>query len=645
MHATTGVSHTESWLRLQRRIVAPFALLLMVLLGGCGGGGGGGSPGMSSAQSCSGAGCGTAVLTITDAPGSFLTYQVTLVSLQLQRADGGNVETLAVSSKVDFAKLVNLAEVLGTTPIPPGEYSGATVTLDYTGANIVYDDGSTNGLAVAPVDSTGKALGQLTLTVQLDTKHRLEISAGHLARLSFDFNLAASNTVDATQKTVTVGPVLVASVVPPDAKEMRVRGTTVSFDTTTANDNSFTIDLHPFDDDGPSGKGQLVVHVGDATTYEINGMPATGAAGLAELAKLGPSTLTVSFGALSATGDVFTATRVLAGTSVRNPALDHVFGSVVARSGNSLTVHGGDMEELGGPDEFVPGDITVTIGDGTSVTAVGQGPTDPAHTIADVSIGSRVDAFGAGSKDNAGHVTIDATKGHVRLEPTLIAGTVVGTASGKLTLNLKSINGRDPTLFHFAGTGSPTGHDSDPTQYVVNTGSLALNLYAVNGPAVLVGWVAPFGSAPPDFNASLQVKIFPPPLPLGAALAIGWGDTGTTAPFQSFDAMHIVLDTGNTAIAYYSVVETIEVSRLLEPPPVNPTIKPDSMATTTLFSVVHAMSGTADNYQGFADFYAKLSAELPPTGKAAARRLLAGGRYDAGTNTFTTTHLAIVLND
>lgn len=644
MYASTAAGYAQSWLQLSRRIVAPFALLLLALLGACGGGGGG-SAGMPTAQSCSGANCGTAVLTITDAPGSFLAYQVTLVSLQLQRADGGSVETLALSTKVDVAKLVSLTEVLGTTQIPPGEYSGATVTLDYTGANIVVDDGSTNGLALAPVDSNGNVLGQLTLAVQLDAKHRLEISAGHLARLSFDFNLLASNSVDTSKKTVTVSPVLVASVVPPDSKDMRVRGTTVAFDTTTIGDNSFTIDLHPFDDDGPADKGQLVVHVTDATAYEVNGTPSIGATGLGQLATLGTGTLTVAYGSLSAGGDVFTATRVLAGTSVRNPNLDHVSGSVVARSGNSLTVHGGDLEDHGAPDEFVPGDITVTIGDGTDVTAAGQSPTDPAHTIADISVGSRIDAFGAGSKDGSGHMTIDAAKGHVRLEPTLIAGTVVGTGSGTLTLNLRSINGRDPGLYQFAGTGSPTGHDSDPAKYVVDTGSLDLTPFSVNGPTVLIGWVAQFGSAPPDFSARMPVHIFPPPLPMGAELAIGWGDLGTMAPFQAFDVTHIVLDTSNTAIVYYNVVQTIEVSRLLEPPPVNPTIVPNQVAMTTAFSIVHAASGTIDNYQGFADFYAKLSAKLPPTGKAAARRLFAGGQYDMGTNTFTAMHVAVVLND
>ena len=642
MYASTAVGHVQAWRQPIRRIVAPFALFLMALLGACGGGG---SAGMATTASCSGAGCGTAVLTITDAPGTFLAYQVTLVSLQLQRSDGGAVETLALSTKVDFAKLVSLTEVLGAAQIPPGEYSGATVTLDYTGAIIVVDDGSAYGLPVTPVDADGNPLGQLTLTVKLDTHHELGISAGHLARLSFDFNLAASNTVDTTRKTVTVSPVLVASVVAADDKELRVRGTTVSFDTTTVGAYNFTIDLHPFDDDGPAAKGQLVVHVTATTSYEINGTPYTGAAGLAQLASLGAGTLTVAFGSLSAGGEVFTATRVRAGTSVRNPELDHVSGNVVARSGDTLTVHGGDLEALGGPEEFVPGDVTVAIADTTVVTADDQAESDPAHTIADISVGSRIDVFGAGSKDSAGHLTVDATKGHVRLEPTLIGGTVVSKGTGTLTLKLSSINGRDPGLYQFAGTGSPTGHDSNPTLYVVSTGNLDLSGYSVNGPVRLIGWVAPFGSAPPDFNATLQAKIFPPPLPLGAALSIGWGDMGTTAPFQAFDAMHIVLDTANSAIVYYSVVQTIDVARLLEPPPVNPTIVPNPVAMTTVFSIVHATSGTIDNLLGFADFHAKLSAALPPTGKAAARRLFAEGQYDMGTNTFTAMHVAVVLDD
>ena len=106
-------------------------------------------------------------MTLTDAAGDFLTYQVSLVSLQLTQADGSVVDTLPRTTTVDLAQLVNLGEILSSRQIPAGNYSSAKVTVDFTGA-----------------------------------------------------------------KTVTVNPVLVASVVAPEHKGLRIRGSIASVDST-----------------------------------------------------------------------------------------------------------------------------------------------------------------------------------------------------------------------------------------------------------------------------------------------------------------------------------------------------------------------------------------------------------------------------
>jgi hypothetical protein len=53
----------------------------------------------------------------------------------------------------------------------------------------------------------------VTVSVKLDNANHLLITLGRTGRLAFDFNLAASNTVDLAAATVTVSPTLVASVV------------------------------------------------------------------------------------------------------------------------------------------------------------------------------------------------------------------------------------------------------------------------------------------------------------------------------------------------------------------------------------------------------------------------------------------------
>ena len=441
-----------------------------------------------------------AMMTITDAAGDFLAYKVKLVSLQLKKSDGTLVETLPASTTVDFAQLVDLTEILSARQIPPGDYVAAQVTVDFTSATIMADDGTGTGVAVKPVDSSGAALGQLQLMVQLDNKNDLKINAAKASRIAFDFNLLASNMVDLTAKTDTVSPTLVASVVPIDSKQIRVRGEISAVDTANSD---YTVNVHPFHDNDGNKLSPLVVHTTDSTTFEINGKPFAGAAGLAQLATLPADTIAVAFGNLQTSDQTFTATSVLAGSSAEGGGFDHIVGNVVARNGNTLTIHGARMDGHGGgdndDDDFIAGNSTVNVAAATAVTADGQSSATPAHTIAEISVGSLIDAFGTATKDNSGKVTLDASAGRVRLDLTHVQGSLRGSATGDITLNVKSIDRQPVSLFSFTGTGS--GADTDPTKYVVATGALNVSSFSVGELVLSIGFVNPFGKAPPDFNA------------------------------------------------------------------------------------------------------------------------------------------------
>jgi len=69
---------------------------------------GGTAGGTATAMSCSGS-CGGSVVTMTDAAGDFLSYIVTLTSLQLQTASGRPSKHCPPDAG-DFTKLVNLTE-------------------------------------------------------------------------------------------------------------------------------------------------------------------------------------------------------------------------------------------------------------------------------------------------------------------------------------------------------------------------------------------------------------------------------------------------------------------------------------------------------------------------------------------------------
>jgi hypothetical protein len=645
--------------RLRDWRTAPLCAVLIAGLSACGGGGSAVSTPSTSPQACTSATCGQAVMTLTDAAGDFLAYKVNLVSLQLKQSDGTVVETLPATTAVDFAQLVNLGEVLSSKQIPKGNYVSASVTVDFTGAQIMVDDGTGAAVAVSPVDSTGAALGKLTLDVQLDKNNALSIKEGKASRIAFDFNLLASNTVDLTAKTVTVNPVLVASVVAPDHKELRIRGALVSVDTAA---KSYVVNVKPFEEKSADTTSPLTVLTTDTTTFEIDGKPYTGADGLAALAALPADTVAVAFGSLAA-DQSFTAKRVRAGTSVGGGGMDHLSGDVIARDGNTLTVHAAHLEDESGDDSFQAKDAIVTIADATAVLAEGQASADPAHTIDEISVGSRINAFGTATKDANGKVTLEASAGRVRLEFTRLAGTLAEVGTNQVTLTLSSIDRMPVTLFNFKGTGATV--DSDPAKYVVDTGALPLDAFTAGSAAQSVGFVASFGKAPPDFKA---VTLSNGAASVGddnggddnggddngggdhqgggngghdsAELEIDWGQAGATAPFKTVDATRLDLDIANASIGEHHKIEAEPKEFDLKTLATDPSIVPDA-STTALFAIGHSTSHKVDNFNSFADFEAALATGL--NGTVTALRMVAEGSYDEAANTFTARHLVVQL--
>jgi len=607
-----------------------------LLLSACGDNGmsamGSTTAGANAPAACSSSNCGPAMVTMTDAKGDFLSYTVNMTSLQLQTAAGATVETLPATTKVDFAQLVELTEVISAGQIPAAEYVSATLTLDYTSANITADDGTGKAVALKPVDSTGAALAApVTVSVKLDNAHHLMITAGRTGRLAFDFNLAASNTVDLTAATVTVSPTLVATVVPSDNKQVRVRGQFVSASTTA---NDFVLNVQPFHDQTKTN-GQATVTVGMATTYQVNGMAYVGAPGLAALAALPANTMVAAFGTLQTSTQNFMATTVLAGTSLENPSKDLVSGTVIARSANTLTLRRATFCGRDGDFESENHDVTVTVADGTAVTEEG---TTGTFTIADISVGQHIDAFGTASSSN-GTRTLDATAGSVRLDMTAVWGVVTAMTSGSVTVNLQSLDGLPVSAFNFAGTGTVAAADASAMAYVIDTGALSQTGLAVKAPARVMGFVTPFGKSPPNFTAQTLVNFSGVP----EALVVDWAQKGSATAFMGLTATSTTLQLDLTGVDKLHFIqigpETIDLTTLATPP----TIMADANATNEIFAIGHRGKYKTENFNTFASFIAALSADLTPT--ATVVDLAATGQYDSTANTFTVTRLAVLIND
>jgi hypothetical protein len=623
--------------RIVRLLVAAGSCL--VLLSACAGGGAGTAvnspvPAAGTSACAAASGCGGATLTITDAKGDFLSYIVNLTSLQLQTAAGASVETLPASTKIDFAQLVDLTEVVSAGQIPAGDYVSATLKLDYSSASISADDGTGHAVALKPLDINGNPLtGTLSVTVQLDSASHLIITPARTSRLAFDFNLAASNTVDLTAATVRVSPTLLASVVPSDVKPLRVRGALASVD---SGKGDFVLNVQPFDDHGATA-GQITVQVAPTTTWQINGTAYVGALGTTALAALPAGTMVAAFGSLTtADASSFTATNVLAGTSLENPGADQFSGTVIKRTATTLTLRGATWEHRDGDFDFELADVTVNVGSGTVVTKTGH---SGSFTSADISVGQRVNAFGAATKASDGSITLDATAGEVRLAYTFVWGTVTAMSSSGLTLNLQALGGFPASVFDFSGTGTSTANDAKPGAYQVETSSLSQSGLALNGPARLAGFVTPFGTAPPDFVAETLVSF--PVMP--DALLIGFANGGSTTAFTGLTGTSTSLQLNLAGVGVPHVIDTrsqsLDVTSLAAPPK----IVPDTTSSDTVFAIGHRSRENVESFNSFGDFIAALASELNGTSKVVV--VAATGQFDSTKDTFMATRLVVGLDN
>ncbi len=642
-----GMSH------LQRALVLVLALILAACSGGMGGGSmdGTGSaatnPGGSSAQGCSGS-CGTALVTLTDAPGDFVSYIVNIVSLTLTRSDGTVVQTVPTTTQVDLAQLVNLSEILSADQVPAGRYVSVALTVDYSGATIVVDNGSDTGVTIAPGDIingvTSEPLAapnptRMTLTLSLASDQQLVITPNAIANLSLDFNLAASNTVGPSTTnptTVTVNPVVTASLAADPTLQMRVRGPLISVNTTAG---SYLIGVLPFYQpftSSSSTAGQFTVTTTSATSYAINGSSYTGSAGLTALAAVSAGTLTVAYGSWDQSTQSFIASQVLAGSSVGGTNEASVQGTVLSRSGDTLTLANGLLLHPNIPGIAFMGQLTATIGGGTSVLEQGQ---SGSFTIADISVGQHLTLFGSLSSPSMGSVTLDASSGGALLQPTPVLGTVTAAASGLITLNLQSLGGRPPSAFNFAGTGSDSSNDATATAYTVAVpASLSTSSLSVGAPASFTGFVAPFGAAPPDFAASTLVSY----AQTAGALQVRWNAPGVTAPFATLTGSELLISQATLQSSSEDVIQIASVD--LNPSTLSGGLElvPDASASATAFAIVHRSQWMIDTYGTFNDLVSALTSDL--TGTTTALEVAAYGPYDASTGVLSVEQLVVILD-
>jgi hypothetical protein len=620
-----GIEMDTVFKRARAALGCSWIVALAACVAGCGGSGG---TTASSDPPVSTPDTGTLLVSVTDAEGDFVSYSVDVLSVTLQRRDGATVEVLPAATRIDFAQLTELSDLLAVATLAPGDIVAGKIRLDYANAEVFVESGG-EVVRANVVGADGAALGIAELEIELAAREHLVITRGRASLLALDFDLEASHDVDLTQvpPLATARPFVVAEVAPVAEKELRVRGALVSTDLAAG---TYVVDVRPwFRPDG--AHGQVIVHTTATTSFEVDGVAATGANGLTALAAKPAGTMTVAFGILSTPDRRFTAEIVHAGDSVSGERLDAIHGNIVARKGVELTVKGAFAVRRDRIARLHRA-VLVTVGPDTKVLKTGS--LDSVLDATALSVGQRIVAFGTLTEPATDTMPaeLDATNGRVRMLPTRLHGAVNAVFAGQLNLDLRGIDRLGVDLFDFAGTGVTAAQDADPADYEVATGTLGLANVAAGEAVGVVGFVQPFGGAPPDFEGRTVVDH----RGLPAVLGIGWGPSGTTAPFLSMGVDGLVLDLDNPDIGTRHTLlvgmRRIDLTTLPTPP---------TLAPPATGRAIYGIS-VGGNIRLFATF-AELSTELATLlgGGRAAVSLTASGSFDAASTTLRATHIAV----
>ncbi|MGH8298976.1 MAG: hypothetical protein ACRES6_06790 [Steroidobacteraceae bacterium] len=581
---------------------------------------------------------GTPVVTVhTDAAGDFSTYEVGITLYSLTRSDGYIAYPAGYTAEefADLTQRVDLTELLNAVGIPTGTYKSVVIGIDYS-EPLVYLKGQTTEATVQSTDGTVDP-GIYYVTIKLDPSHPLVVSLNKSTPFALDFDLAAANSINGS--TVTVHPFVAASATPSDTEQVHARGLYVVANPSASN---FIEDIRPFEDNVYATVGALTVNTTPNTYYNINGIIYTGAAGLSALEGVESNIPIEAYGTLGSMSTItpgFTATQVYVGDVVANGEYEEVRGIVSAISGDTLTVLGATYLYYQGYCisnlcyTYYPS-ATVTVGPATEVTEDGTlPPSGRSFSIGSISVGSQITAIGIGTTSSSGALTLDSTSGLVRLQSTPIWGTLSSAVAGSATLDLLTMGtvGFGNSDFNFAGTGTASANDAIPSSYVVNTGTADESATPSGTLLRADGFPAPYGSAPPDFDATDVIPVSS----YSSDLVVEWRKGGgTTAPFTSYDTASLTLNLASATTA--EVVTGGQTTSLTGTPTI-------TISGADQFAIGNSTNGISmfSTANAFLSDPSGISSTL--NGSTLVFRVVAVGLYDSATNTFTASRLDVSL--
>ncbi len=218
-------------------------------------------------------------------------------SLRLERANGDVVETVPLTTRIDFSEVADLTEFFTVATVPAGTYTRVVMNFDFTNAQIVVqgDDGAE--LPVVPVDSNGKRadhVGRGDRTAGHGAgSYRSWYSGGVHARFRsrcIEYGRSHQQSCEGDGAAVPVGDSAARSRTATIVCAACSHRPMSTRSTVTLNVRPFHLRQGEF--------GEVTFATNDQTHFEVNGAALTGAEGLAAVASLAQGTPVVANGAV-----------------------------------------------------------------------------------------------------------------------------------------------------------------------------------------------------------------------------------------------------------------------------------------------------------------------------------------------------------
>jgi len=456
----------------------PYLTSVALLLGACSGGGDDTTA------------TGELSLVLTDAASDELSqFEVDVRDVVFTKLSGNTVHVMPQATRIDFVQLQALNELVTGLSLEAGIYTGVSLELDFSNAEVVIAGASTPATVLG---RTGNPItGAITVDVTFPSGSRPVVRALRNNLFVFDLELDQGVVVDGPHNQVTFTPVLGVEVAPSNPKPIATTGLLHSVDT---NALAFEVERRALDN---SVLGTFTVQAGTATAFQLDGAVLSGAPGLGALTGYIGQRVFVQ-GTMLLGSSVLRAVAVETGAGVPGNGQDWVFGHVVARSGGAgvdpvLTVLGRSVD-IGTATRHYNTAHTVQLSHAnTHVLRRGAGNGLDSDAI---NIGQLVWVFG--DLDGTA-LDASATTGVARLLPTDIFGVATAAPSNDtLVLDLVRFGPRVITAFDFDVSGQV---QADPVAYEIDVTGIGTAGIGGGAKVHVEGFVRGVGSAQPDAEA------------------------------------------------------------------------------------------------------------------------------------------------